>query len=192
MNVLIIFAHPNEESFGYALLKNFQIGLVDANNQIEVHNLYSDKFNPILTKEELLDASKLEEDPLIMKYRKDIQWANIIVIMHPAYWYSTPAILKGYFDRILVEGFAYDYVNENPIPKLLNKKGILIQTFDTEEHLEKSLFEDITYKTVYFTWKYCGIENWKRFTLFRVNFVSNEKREEWLKQIYTFGLNIEK
>ena len=191
MNVLIIFAHPNEKSFCAAIREQIIAGLKTKNHQIRTHNLYKDKFNPILSRKELLDKRELENDNQAVKYQKDINWAERIIIIHPAYWYTTPAILKGYFYRLLTEGFAYDYVIEHPEPKLLGKKGLLIQTFDAEEALEKKLFEDVTRKTVLYTWQYCGVEEWQYFSMFQVNFTSNEQRKEWLKQAYNLGLNLE-
>ena len=187
MNVLIIFAHPNENSFGAALLQKLIDGLKEANHQVKLQDLYRDEFRPKLSKEELLDSKKIETDQLVIRYRNEIDWADVIVLLHPSYWYGPPAILKGYFDRILIDGFAFDYVIDHPEPKFTNKKGVLIQTFDAEEAIEKKQFDDITFKSVYYTWKYCGIEEWTRFSFFRVNFVSNNKREEWLEQIYDFG-----
>ena len=190
MNILIIFAHPNERSYCAAIRKKFIAGLKTSNHKVKIHNLYKDNFNPLLSKEELKNKEETLKDPLVKKYRKDIDWADVIALIHPAYWYGVPAILKGYFDRLLEEGFAYDYVVDHPEPKLGNKKGILIQTFDAEEELEKKMFDDITFKSVYFTWKYCGIEKWIRKSFFRVNFVSEMKRVEWLEEIFNLGLKI--
>ena len=187
MNVLIIFAHPNENSFCAALLQKMIDGLKEASHQIKIHDLYRDKFNPILSKEELLDFKKTETDQLVILYREEIKWAEVIVFIHPSYWYGPPAILKGYFDRILADGFAYDYIIDHPEPKFTKKQGVLIQTFDAEEELEKKQFDDITFKSVYYTWKYCGIEKWKRFSFFRVNFVTDQQRIEWLDEIYNFS-----
>ena len=191
MKVLIIFAHPNEESFCAALREQLLAGLAVNSNQVKIHNLYSDKFNPVLSQEELKTEEALEKDSLAISYQRDIVWAQRIIIIHPSYWYGVPAILKGYFDRLLTEGFAYDYVIDHPEPKLQEKKGLLIQTFDAEETLEKNMFEDITRKSVLFTWQYCGVKNWQYFQMFQVNFTTNEQREKWLKKAYELGVNVE-
>ena len=190
MKVLIIFAHPNEESFCAALREQMLAGLKETAHDIRIHNLYNDRFNPLLSRDELLDKNTLEEDTLAIQYQKDIKWAERVIIIHPSYWYATPAILKGYFDRLLTEGFAYDYVIDHPEPKLLGKKGILIQTFDAEESLEMEMFEDVTRKTVLYTWSYCGLKEWQYFRMFRVNFSTDEQRKRWLKQAYKLGKNL--
>ena len=190
MNVLIIFAHPNEKSFCAALREQLEIGLKESAHEISIHNLYKDKFNPLLSREELLHKDALKKDTLAKRYQEDIKWAERVILVHPSYWYTTPAILKGYFDRLLTEGFAYDYVVDHPEPKLLGKKGLLVQTFDAEESLEKELFEDVTRKTVLYTWSYCGVKEWEYFRLFRVNFSTDEQRKEWLKQAFELGKNL--
>lgn len=191
MNILIIYAHPNEESFCSAIKKKLVEGLMENKNTVRIHDLYSSNFNPILSKIELIgDPKTLTDYETILNFQHDIDWANIIVIIHPAWWYGAPAILKGYFDRVLAEGFAFTYEDDKPDPKLLNKKGILIQTFDATEEMEKEQFNEVTSKTVFYTWKYCGIEDWRHKAMFRVNYVSQEQRIKLLEEIYVIGKSI--
>jgi len=191
MNILIIFAHPNEESFCSAIKKKLVEGLEENKNDVRIHDLYYSNFNPSLSKIELIgDPKTLADYKTILNYQQDINWANVIIIIHPAWWYGVPAILKGYFDRVLAEGFAFTYEDDTPDPKLLNKKGILIQTFDATEEMEKELFSEVTSKSVFYTWKYCGIVDWQHKAMFRVNYVSQEQRIKWLEEIYVIGKSI--
>ncbi|MBD3189434.1 MAG: hypothetical protein GF308_02270 [Candidatus Heimdallarchaeota archaeon] len=192
MKVLIIFAHPNPNSFCAAIKANVESGLKDASHQVKIHDLYEDQFDPILSKEELLETQLASENPRIKQYQQDLLWAKIIIIIHPAWWYGPPAILKGYFDRVLEPGFAHEYVNDQPIPQLTDKKGILIQTFDSTEKMEKEVLGNVTYKTIVNTWKYCGITEWKRFAMFRILFSTETQRKEWLQEAYLLGKELEK
>jgi len=191
MNVLIIFAHPNKESFCSAIKNTLFESLKANKNDIRVHDLYNDKFNPKLSKIELTgESKKISDFKLVKNYQADIKWANTIIIIHPAWWYGAPAILKGYFDRVLSEGFAFIYKDDEPEPKLTGKNGILIQTFDATEEMEKKLFNEITYKSIFYTWKYCGVVDWVYKAFFRVNFVTHEQRTSWLQEIVNIGKNI--
>ncbi|MCG3253622.1 MAG: NAD(P)H-dependent oxidoreductase [Candidatus Heimdallarchaeota archaeon] len=191
MNILIIYAHPNEESFCSAIKKKLVEGLKENKNTVRIHDLYSSNFNPNLTKIELIgDPKTLPGYKTIVKYQHDINWANVIIIIHPAWWYGVPAILKGYFDRVLADGFAFTYEDDKPDPKLLNKKGILIQTFDATEEMEKELFDEVTSKSVFYTWTYCGLVDWQHKAMFRVNYVSQEQRIKWLEEICVIGKSI--
>lgn len=191
MNILIIYAHPNEESFCSSIKKKLVEGLKENKNDVRIHDLYSSNFNPILSKIELIgDPKTLSDYKTILNYQQEIDWANIIAIIHPAWWYGAPAILKGYFDRVLAEGFAFTFEDDKPDPKLHNKKGILIQTFDATEEMEKELFNEVTSKSIFYTWKYCGVEDWQHKAMFRVSFVSQEQRIKWLEEIYVIGKSI--
>ncbi|NHJ39023.1 MAG: NAD(P)H-dependent oxidoreductase, partial [Asgard group archaeon] len=123
MKVLIIYAHPNERSFCSAVKDKLIDGLSFNKNTIRVHNLYEEKFNPILSKEELIEYPKnLNENEEIKKYQQDIKWAQIICIIHPVWWYGPPAIMKGYIEKIITEGFAFVFKDNQSIPMLIDKK----------------------------------------------------------------------
>ncbi|NHJ48207.1 MAG: NAD(P)H-dependent oxidoreductase [Asgard group archaeon] len=191
MNVLVIYAHPNENSFCSAIKNKLLSGLEKNINSVRIHDLYYSDFNPILTKKELIDYPKaLSENEQVQKHQHDIKWADIICLIYPVWWYGPPAILKGYIDRVITEGFAYDYIDNQAIPKLTDKRMILIQTFDAEEKMEKELNEDISYKSMHNIWNYCGINEINRVSLFRVNFVDKKQRNVWLEEIYKLGCSI--
>lgn len=97
--ILIIFAHP-------ALSKSrIHRRLTDSVNNlpgITVNNLYEnypDFYIDIIKEQQLL----IEHD--------------IIVLQHPLYWYSSPAILKEWFDLVLQHGFAYGPKGKNLVGK---------------------------------------------------------------------------
>ncbi|NHK31648.1 MAG: NAD(P)H-dependent oxidoreductase [Asgard group archaeon] len=191
MNVLIIYAHPNEESFCSALKQKLVDGLEKNKNIIRIHDLYKVKFNPQISKEEVKGyPESLNENKEIRKYQQDISWANIICIIHPVWWYGPPAIMKGYIEKVITEGFAFIFKDDQSIPKLTDKKLILIQTFDADEQMEIKLNEDITFKAMYNIWSYCGIKECKRVSLYRVSFVPDEQRKKWLEDISTLGKSI--
>ncbi|RLI67701.1 MAG: hypothetical protein DRP02_14025 [Candidatus Gerdarchaeota archaeon] len=190
MKVLVIYAHPNKKSFCAAIKQALLKGLEKNQNEVRIHDLYEMKFDPILSYEELVLKEGKEDQEQLKKLQQDILWAKKIIIIHPTWWYGTPAILKGYFDRVLSEGFAYRYETDHPVPLLQGKEGMIIQTFDAEEKVEKGLLEDIAYKNIYFTWSYCGITKWQRVEFFEVNFVDNKQRQKWLQSVQELGARI--
>ncbi|MHA1244585.1 MAG: NAD(P)H-dependent oxidoreductase, partial [Candidatus Heimdallarchaeota archaeon] len=90
----------------------------------------------ILTKSELLGETKPDENFHVRKYQEDIEWSQRIIIVHPVWWSNVPAMLKGYFDRVLSLDFAYEARKGKRKPMLGGRKGILVQIFDTEETVE--------------------------------------------------------
>lgn len=123
MKILIIFAHPSEKSYCSAIRDSLLRGLKEKSNEVRVHDLYQLNFDPILTENEHYYGLDKSNDKMgLQEKQQDIKWAEIICLIYPVYWYGPPAILKGYFDRILTKGFAYEYEVDHPIPLLINKK----------------------------------------------------------------------
>ena len=76
-------------------------------------------------------------------YRDLVTWADHLIFIYPIWWGGMPAILKGFVDRVLVKGFAYDY-SDNPIPHALLKgrTGWVITTHDTVGFFARLFMQD--------------------------------------------------
>ncbi|MCK3659000.1 NAD(P)H oxidoreductase [Pasteurellaceae bacterium Pebbles2] len=104
---LIIFAHPNSNSFTKAMVDQIILASEKAGAETVVRNLYTMNFNPILSQEEIQGAYQgiLAEE---IRYEQQlIHKADLITLVYPLWWMGFPAILKGYLDRVLTAGFAY-------------------------------------------------------------------------------------
>lgn len=107
--VLVVHAHPNPDSFSHALRREVEGAIADCGADIRVRDLYAEGFDGRLTLEERqthLDgpASKAHLQP----YFDDLTWCDSIVLVHPTWWGSQPAILKGWIDRVWTRGVAWD------------------------------------------------------------------------------------
>lgn len=60
--------------------------------------------------------------------QEQIKWADVIIFVYPVWWTGLPAMLKGYVDRVFSYGFAYQYVEGNPVGLLEVKKALLFST----------------------------------------------------------------
>lgn len=122
MRVLWVFAHPEQRSLSGALRDAGVRWLEDAGHQVMVSDLYAMGWNPIVSGEDFAhdagerlmvgDASalaygsgRLSAD--IVEEQRKIAWADTLVFQFPLWWYGMPAMLKGWFDRIFVKGFAF-------------------------------------------------------------------------------------
>jgi NAD(P)H dehydrogenase (quinone) len=113
VNVLVVFCHPTRGSFMGAALDRVLAGLAAAGHEVRLTDLYADGFEPELTREDL--AVHLEdrrdapwERPAIAGSARDLRWAETLVLVYPTWWSGQPAMLKGWFDRVLVKGVAWD------------------------------------------------------------------------------------
>jgi NAD(P)H dehydrogenase (quinone) len=131
MNVLIVYAHPNKNSFNHAILDEVVRGIQDGNHCCQVIDLYKDGFNPILVFNEEKKRSDLLNDKETESYRDLVRNANHLIFIYPIWWYGMPAILKGFIDRVFVSGFAYSTSGRMPKGLLGDKSAWVLYTIDS-------------------------------------------------------------
>jgi len=116
MRVLAIYCHPDASGFASALHGAVIEGLAASGHAVTDLNLYAEKFNPIMTREQ---HDKYSDDPgyvqTVEKYARQLAEAEAIVAVYPTWWYGLPAMLKGYFDRVWAPGIAYDMTPDGGI-----------------------------------------------------------------------------
>jgi len=181
--VLIINGHPNEHSFCYALAEAYKNGSLYKGNEVELLHLKDLQFDLNLRNGFSKD-SELEAD--LKDVQQTIKWANHIVIIHPVWWGSIPALLKGFFDRVLLPGFAFKYKENSPMwDKLLNgKTGHIIYTCDTPIWFYKYIFSAPSVNQVKKrTMQFCGINPVKVTAIAPIRKSSQKFREDWLAKI---------
>jgi len=104
----IIFAHPWHGSFNKAILDTVTDELQHKQDPFQVIDLNKDGFNPVMTESELSLFAKGEfSDPLVNKYQNMLKETNQLIFIFPLWWSGIPAILKGFFDKVMLKNFAY-------------------------------------------------------------------------------------
>lgn len=131
-NVLAILAHPdNKESFNAALLESTKQACLEADAHLEVNDLYANNFNPVLSKQDLDAAFAGSPAADVRSEQEKVAKADVVIFHHPVFWFDRPAILKGWFDRVLTNGFAFHIAEHGPKGLLKGKRGLVIQTAGT-------------------------------------------------------------
>ena len=187
MEISVIFAHPYRESFNHAIYQTVLDTLKKNGHQVHAHNLYEEGFNPLLEGSEL--ATGETSDPLVLKHRQEIKKAHGIIIIHPNWWGQPPAILKGWTDRVLRSGVAYQFEEGDdgsgvPEGLLVAETALVFNTSNTSPERETKVFGDPLERI----WKdcvfdFCGIKNFNR-KMFRIIASSTPKeRELWLDNV---------
>lgn len=188
MKISVILGHPYQKSFNDAIAETVKSRLQELGHEIFFHDLYEEKFDAVLTGYELLNGTST--DALIEQHCAEIKEADGIVIIHPNWWGQPPAILKGWIDRVLRQGTAYEFdKNDNgsgvPDGLLKVKTAIVFNTSNTPEERELKVFGDpleTLWKNCVFG--FCGVHNFHR-KMFRVVADSTmEQRIGWLKEVY--------
>jgi putative NADPH-quinone reductase len=157
MNALVILSHPQEESFSHKIADSLTTRLRNLNYQVILHDLYKENFDPILKASEI--SSKFSFDLQVQKHMEELSSSDIIIIVHPDWWGQPPAMLKGWIDRILRPGVAYEfegneYSNKKLVQLLSDKKALVFITTDMNPDDDPGTLKSLWTRSV---WNYCGI-----------------------------------
>ncbi|MEZ4224714.1 MAG: NAD(P)H-dependent oxidoreductase [Polyangiaceae bacterium] len=189
MNVAIVFNHPYEGSYCNAMLQAATRGLLRAGHQVDLIHLDQDGFNPVMTAADLRAfRAKEPVDPQVIAYRDRLSRADHLVFIFPIWWELMPALTKGFIDKVVFPGVAYDYTNPQNTrmrPLWSRLKGVTVMTtMNTPGWLYSLLFGNAIKKALLLGtfWK-TGYRNLKWLSFNRVKEVPKMKREQWLQQI---------
>jgi NAD(P)H dehydrogenase (quinone) len=134
MHVYVVIAHPNRGSFNHALLAAFADGLREAEHTFDVRDLYADSFAPLLEGDAFLrevaegEGERLYGPPPddVLREQERVSGADALAFIYPVWWTDCPAILKGWFDRLLTYGYAYEFVEGELRSMLHHKKAVVM------------------------------------------------------------------
>lgn len=122
MDVLTVLCHPRRDSLTAAVAKEFRAGLAESGHGGELADLYAEGFDPLVLppdEPDWNDATKRYSDVVLAEQAR-IERHQAIAMVFPVWWWSLPAMLKGWIDRVWNRGWAYDE------SKLTLQRGLLI------------------------------------------------------------------
>jgi NAD(P)H dehydrogenase (quinone) len=187
MKILLILAHPKSGSFNHAIAKEVMETLKSCGHQVVFHDLYIERFDPILCYEEIPKDASL--DATVHKHCEEIASAEGIIIVHPNWWGMPPAILKGWVDRVIRPSVAYEFLegdNGEGVPHGLLKarKVIVFNTSNTFPEREMQVFGD-PLETLWRNCVFglCGVKKFYRKTYSVIVTSSLDQRKAWLKDV---------
>ena len=181
MKNLIIIGHPNKESFCYSgIFETIKSELSNNNEEIEIIDLYRDSFTRPRVK-------------LIKKYQDLVTWCERIYFISPVWWFRLTPRMEIFFDEVFAPGFAYEFVNITklyayPKPFLKDKKVRTYVTHGAPAIPVLTLYLNsvklrlvMGVYTFVFGWRISLFTKTRQF--WSVPFVSNSKREKYLKTV---------
>ena len=115
MKALVVHAHPDPDSFNRALLERVVAGLESAGHDVDVIDLYAVDYNAAMSCDEHVayPSSTPILDPVVARHAEQVRSCNTLVFVYPTWWSSFPAILKGWIERTLVQGVAFELDGES-------------------------------------------------------------------------------
>ena len=200
MNVLIVHSHPEPRSFCSALMHTARDELSALGHTVTVADLYAEGFDPVLSAADFTDrldpaflrpmqeqdhavaGGTLRED--VARQVERLRAADLVVLTASMWWFSVPAMLKGWFDRVLVKGYAY-----GPVPSwsgpLGDKRALLVMTSSYSDgafRAEGSIGDIATVlrPVTYGTLAYCGMQVLEPFIAYGADEVGDDTRAGYL------------
>lgn len=98
---LVVYCHPLEGSYVAALRDRVLAGLQAGAADVRLTDLYAEGFDPTLSADEHRRHLLPGVDPAVRSHADDLQWCDTLVLVYPTWWSGQPAMLKGWFDRVL-------------------------------------------------------------------------------------------
>jgi NAD(P)H dehydrogenase (quinone) len=121
MHTLIVVAHPDPESLTHAIAHHVATGIAASGPQhtFEMADLASEAFDPRFTQSDVaLHLTRSNPPADVAAEHARIDRADTLVLVYPVHWWSFPALLKGWIDRVFTNGWAYD---ANPDGKVIKR-----------------------------------------------------------------------
>ncbi|MDD1738732.1 MAG: NAD(P)H-dependent oxidoreductase, partial [Methanothrix sp.] len=156
-------------------------------HQVAFHDLYAEGFDPILGWKEIPKGSQI--DGTIAMHCRDLVEAEGIIVVHPNWWGMPPAMLKGWVDRVIRPGVAYEFLEGDSgdgVPRglLQARIALVFNTSNTPLQRELEAFGD----PLQTLWKncifgLCGIGDFRRKSYGVVVTSTEEQRQAWLDDV---------
>ncbi|MBO9550467.1 NAD(P)H-dependent oxidoreductase [Pseudomonas sp.] len=202
MKVLIVHAHPEPQSFTAALRNQAAQTFRAQGHEVQVSDLYAMGWNPVASADDFSHRENPEYLVYALEQRlgvksgsiaPDIQreldkllWADLLVLNFPIFWFSAPAMLKGWIDRVLVSGVCYGGKRFYDQGGLAGKRALVTVTLGGREHMfgEGAIhgpLEDMLRPILRGTLAYVGFEVLEPFVAWHVPYINDEARQAFLR-----------
>lgn len=186
MRVMVVIDHPWGESFTHQMLKAAVRGLRGAGHEVDVVDLHQDGFDPVMHVDDLRVYRFGESvDPQVKDYQDRIMAAQHLIFIFPIWWEVMPAMLKGFFDKVFLPGWAFDKTDASPL--IAHVQGATIfTTMGAPEAIHTSVEAALCRGTLEFS----GIKPARWINYLGVSMVPQEQRDAWLDEVEDYCRNL--
>lgn len=189
MNIFLVLAHPDPASFSHAMAERAVRSLVHRGHTAIIHDLYAEAFQPVMSAQEA--HTTVSDDPLVEQHCREVATADGFIVIHPNWWGQPPAMLKGWIDRVMRPGVAYDWGPHDrgdgiPVGLLRATHAVVLNTANTPWDRELAVFGnplDTLWRTCVFG--LCGVSNVARRVYGPMATSTPDERAAWLHDVHT-------
>lgn len=182
--VLVIGAHPEADSLSEFLLEYYVEQSMNAGHEVKFVKIRELKFDENLTNE-----NRENPEEIILDQQELLLWCDHLVIFTPLWWMGFPARMKAWIDRVLLNGFAFEYRRGLPVG-LLKGRSLRIIYSQAQPQWYCWLFKgDSFFRMVKNgVFGFCGFSPVKRFIISNVRKLNLKKLNHIRKQLKAFAI----
>lgn len=129
MNVLIVHAHPATDSYNHALVAAARQGLESAGHSVTALDLYAINYRATMSDAEwqAYETDSPIVDPMVDEHVRLVRSSQAIVFVYPTWWSAMPAILRGWLERTMLMGVAFEFSasRKRLVPKLSHVRHLI-------------------------------------------------------------------
>lgn len=184
MRILVVAGHPDQCSLTKTIAQTYVTEARNAGHEVALINLASCEFDPVLR---YGYHAHMPQEPCISDSQDLLDWCEHVVVIFPVWWACEPSLLKGWFDRVLTPGKAYQYVPGKLAPRRLlrGRTATLIATSHAPSWYAKHNPSYPLARISKHVLGYCGIKVTKRLVLGSVDSpnTTGERIESFLAKV---------
>lgn len=186
-NALIVITHPDTESLSHQIAQHISNDLTGKGISVEIADLYKEGFQAamMLTDVEAYRGRQaLDADVQFEQTRFDR--ADVIYFIFPVYWWSIPAFLKGWFERVFSQGWAYKYDEQGNLLGTLKNipvKLIATGTGDKAGYDKHGYTQAIQTQIVEGILGFCGLQDVQTSILYGADFIQADGLQDFFNQL---------
>jgi NAD(P)H dehydrogenase (quinone) len=197
---LVVLSHPEPSSFAAALAQT-AVEVLDAT----LLDLYREEFDPRLSAADFTRRANTERlepmaehlhavqtgtlAPDIARHVELLREADLLVLVQPMWWFSLPAMAKGWIDRTFVNGYAYCYPGPPPWLGPLNDKralAVFTSSYEASDYGDGGRMrtvDDVLYPLLWGTLAYTGMQVLAPFMAYAADSVDDATRRGYLDEL---------
>jgi putative NADPH-quinone reductase len=113
MRIQVVHCHPLTDSYDHALFLAIVETLEQGGHQVIASDLYREGFAPAMTERERRTYMGNDYDfSAVAPYVEILKQVEGVILCYPHWWFSMPAVLKGWVDRVWGPGIAFTYASD--------------------------------------------------------------------------------
>ena len=130
-------------------------------HEVRVADLYAEGFQPAMVAEDFAQFGNMPMPADVLKEQARVEWSDAIVFIFPIWWWSIPAMLKGWIDRVMSYGWAWEDPSDPDSGNMKHRRILVLASagasakalakrgYDTALHTQLNVG----------TWSYCGFKD---------------------------------